>query len=392
MDQSQSQASGTFSKLSLDQLHDVTDVLRRPLTNREILIPLGRQAFMPGVLQPITDSKGREQVLFRTGDNEKKQISREEALEIIQREIDEQKEKKPVLKSSLKKTVLPSPKQMTQDERYPLPSTHFKLAGDLPYFEIREEYDASGNVHGEAINVTKQLEYLEDQANGDVGALGPSSEEKVARAEDHEYNETIPEDIQPKKKLSDDDFDALSKRLEELTRLEEQAEKEGAKNRKSSKKLQSKGWGKGFLNRTSTPAEITKTIQAPPVSQQLQSSAPGTEQTGRRVAFGTDNQVQEIPRVGHRSVNEIRKPASQTQSFDESVLSNMVRERPKASSSPKPAPPQSAPSRVSRFAQQRQNQAEFVNNLTEPQCSEGYQPYEDHKASKKRASRFTQSR
>jgi hypothetical protein len=92
--------------------------------------------------------------------------------------------------------------------------------------------------------------------------------------------------------------------------------------------------------------------------------APTTE---RRVAFHAEDQVKEIPRVGERSISEVRKPAVSrsvsevrkpaasrpNRPIEESVFSGVVRERGAAPSAPRQE--EAAPKKkLSRFAQQRQ--------------------------------------
>jgi len=364
-------------ELSSEHLNDVRDILRRPLSERTVLVPVGSKAFFPGTLQPTVDSSGQERVVVRLQDGSEKDMSRQEALDILQREIDGKEARK---QPSKKVEMKPSPSPQSAS------SSTDRTDSSLPYFEIREQLDESGKtISGEAVNVTQQLEYLEN--NGETKSAVADS---VPRAKNEEaHGETIPEETYAPKPLSDQEYESLSARLEELACLEEEADQQKASNKKSARQLQSRGWSKGFLN--SKPKQKKPKPQTSPsgVRQEKHppsSRVPRAHSTGRKVAFQEENQVKEIPRVGERSVNEIRTPTESSvfsgllherptrpgpreqdnhavgqerptrpaasKPIDDSVLSGVVHERPAKTRSQ----PQEAPSkkRLSRFAQERQ--------------------------------------
>ena len=375
---------GSSSKkgLSSEQLNDVRDVLRRPLTGKAILVPFGTKAFFSGTLQPSVDSNGQERVVVSVPDGSQKEMTRQDALDLLQEEIEAQKPSK-MQPERVEKRPSPTTAPQTRDAGY-RPSSSSDTSAALPYFEIREELDESGTqISGEAINVTQQLECLE--SNGETKISGSESV-PVNDALDQAYNETIPEDTSELKHLSDQEYESLSARLEELARLEEKAAHEKVSNQKSARQLQSKGWSKGFLNSKPRDKKPKASPSQYTTSQSKASQAQPEPSTGRKEAFQEENQIKEIPRVGERSVSEIRKPiesnvfsgvlqervtrpgppreyesdriserptrSAASKPIDESVLSGVVQER----SAKTRSQPQEAPSKkkLSRFAQERQ--------------------------------------
>ena len=182
-------------------------------------------------------------------------------------------------------------------------------------------------------------------------------------------NDTEPAPTQTK--VSDEEFAALSVRLDELARLEQEEETQKEENRKSAKQLRSKGWAKGFLNKQTSPTKpkaaaakraepsrVPPSNATPPVNH-TETQAPNSNDTGRAVGFMETDQVREIPRIGQRSVSEIQKPSAVKQPILQSsvVVSEVVRERPRKGRPKGTDSPQSnkdpPPKKLSRFAQQR---------------------------------------
>lgn len=251
------------------------------------------------------------------------------------------------------------------------------------YFEIREEIDSSGApVSGEAIDVSRQLEFWQNQqqqkgtaknTNNENGRVPPRMDTAIDPAMksttafqtkassidiiinnnnvDHLEEIDVKEDkLLP---LSKDEYSALSARLDQLALLEEQADQQKESNAKSSKSLQSKGWSKGFFQKKNKPLS-TKTRSfilesKPPVGESI--SVKGARQTKEHtvvpppngeperqrptpsvVSFAETNQIQEIPRIGNRSVSNIPKPSSNAgsprtrQPLDSSLFPGLVQE------------------------------------------------------------------
>ena len=146
-------SSSLSTKLSTVQLRDVQDTLRRPLTGRQVLIPLGPKAFVAGRLAP-TLRGDEETIQLRSEETgELQTVARKEAIDSIQREIKAlQPSKAAPAKSSLKKHPPPS----SSSE----PSPKFNAEPNQPapsFFEIREELDEQGQeVHSEAVDITNE--------------------------------------------------------------------------------------------------------------------------------------------------------------------------------------------------------------------------------------------
>jgi hypothetical protein len=256
-------------------------------------------------------------------------MTRRQALDCLQVEMDSLKplsKVKPVnIKSALRKS---KPSSTTA-----LKPTHTPMNPSMPYFEIREEYNDSGKqIAGQATNVSKQLEYLQKQTAGEsVVHVPPESKDDDAPDDDDDdetWEEVRVEDLKP---VNEEGYSSLSTRLEELERLEEEANKEQEGNSKI--KSMRKGWSKGFLNakkpakkpapapsRSISTQKSAPTRQPAPPSVQPRKPAPATTNaptTERRVNFQGEDQVKEIPRVGERSVSDV-KPAAQQ--IEESVF------------------------------------------------------------------------
>ena len=251
------------------------------------MIPLGKQAFVPGTLQG-------EQVTVIGRDGAEHSLSRTDAVAFFEEERKSLIPKKP--KSVLKKKAAV---KSTIVESSAVPE-----AGALPFLEIREGVDG-GN--GEVINMTEQLK---SHGADEASHVNESKEEAF---------EVLPQSTP--KVLSDREYDMLSARLEELMRLEEESQ------RSSSSTSKSKGWAKGFLNVTpKKPAASRKPVAnnpkpnpEPPTTELRDSEAAPRE---RKVAFSADNEVKEIPRVGERSVSSLPKPGSRP--IDADVLATGI--------------------------------------------------------------------
>lgn len=368
-----SNAASPPLKLSFEQVRDVNDTLKKPLTGQQVLIPLGSKAFVPGTLRPTVSPDGEEQIVLRDQDGNDKEMTRLQALDCLQVELDSLKPpsrtKAVKIKSALRKSK-PSSKQPV--------ATHTHMNPSMPYFEIREEYNDSGKqIAGQATNVSKQLEYLQKQTAGESVVHVPPESKDDDDVPDDDSDETWEEvRVENLKTFNEEEYGSLSERLEELERLEEEANRQQEGNSKI--KSMRKGWSKGFLNAkksasTKKPAPApTKSIstQKPASSQKPAQSrkpapppvptpkpAPATTKaptTERHVAFQGEDQVKEIPRVGERSVSDVRKPAARKH-IEESVFNGVVKERATAPSAPRQEQP--APKKkLSRFAQQRQDE------------------------------------
>jgi hypothetical protein len=171
--------------------------------------------------------------------------------------------------------------------------------------------------------------------------------------------------------------------LEELERLEEMDAKEKKVNKKSSKQLQSKGWSKGFLTSSptskKTKANSVPTTKVPsslnkPRMETLSKTAPSVSvPPKKKVGFSdSDNDVRSIPRIGQRSIREVTPPSrGNRKSFDSSVFSGIIAERPVSAAVATPPilhEAATAPKKkLSRFAQQRLEHQQFQEEQEQQQ-------------------------
>jgi hypothetical protein len=314
----------------ISELEQIKKVLQDPLTDRKVMIPITSKAFVKGSLQPTTvDSQ--EQVTVKLSKEKFVETSRTEALDLIDQRIR-------AIKTTTA-TVAPTPTV----EPPPKPA-----APNLDYFEIREEYDESGKeVCAEAINVAKQLEFLQRQEQDML--------EVSKRTKDSQYQaeESVIVEENTAKTLSDQEYEKLSSRLDELARLEEEVEVKKEINLASAKKLQGSGWAKGFLNKWASKKKVKSDAK-----EKMEAVEPETltEKGSKRVAIQEqNNQVKEIPRIGERPVASLKIPPSSPSRpvIESSVFTGIVHEREGSVSETLPSDVgDSAP--ISRFAQQRQ--------------------------------------
>jgi len=217
--------------------------------------------------------------------------------------------------------------------------------------------------------VSKQLEYLKKSENDEMSSAAKDGvqPERVAVVEE-EFEDDVEvlteqeNDRNTLRPLSDTEYDALAERLEELARLEEQAESDKAVNLKSSTKLQSRGWSKGFLNQKAPRKKNNR--KSPPAVAVAETSKSPTAKT-KAIVFGKD-EVREIPRVGERSVRNMltKPPSSSSRPLEQSIFSGIVQE---TGGAPAPLPVvDTAPPQVSRFAQQQRHSAAPPPPPTQP--------------------------
>jgi hypothetical protein len=368
------------------QLRDVQDALRKPLSGRSVLIPLGSKAFVAGELRPARNNDQEELVQLRSESNgDLETVARAVAVERIQGEIKDLQPKRPPPAKKTPSTVRTAlPTETSVKTR---PTTAIESEPSPAFFEIREEINELGEVvTSEAVDITQHLKLWEKEVTETSRKVPSTTVSTTSGSTPEGESGTEDEKLQLEaRKVEDEEYAAIAARLDELARLEEDETAQKSQSRKSAKYLQSKGWSKGFLNRpskqsTKTPvvapapeassgvvsagAPVTtrtaNTVSNPaPVAQSLDPiSGPEAPRRGRVVGFAPENQVREIPRVGQRSVKEIPKPGKPIQ---QTILSSVVRERPRQRRDAGQSRPEEssaddeeeAPRRLSRFAQQR---------------------------------------
>ena len=258
--------AGDLQNLTLAQLQELQGVLKNPISGREVMIPLTSQAFVIGSLQPDKDASGEERLVIRSG-GELKEMSRKEICEGLEQEKQQQKNKGGNKKSvAIKDKIKPASCGATKGGNAPDKKKSTSTGGvctepGLPYFDIKEELDGKGNVvSSEAVNVTKQLEFVAKQAKSDDdGEFKEDVSEPDSHSQSVEYELPVgDDDNDTPSPVTDEEYQALSARLDELARLEEEAEAKTAVNQKSARKLQGDSWSKGFLSRDPPAKGIPK--------------------------------------------------------------------------------------------------------------------------------------
>jgi hypothetical protein len=395
-------------QLSDKELQKLRDSLKDPMSGRSVHIPLGKRAYFRGQLSPdrcadddatntshSLDSQQvcSERVSLRMDDGTLNNMSRLEALDFIEKELHRR-----ISPSTTTSTNHSMPQQTKSAEKVSSPPTTQtrpapaaeESSSETPYFEIREELDDAGAlVRSEAINVTRHLEYWQQQAHGSSDKTATMDTSHNVAAKDASIP-AVPLDESPPslenvielplndgaspQPLSDSDYEALMARLDHLALLEEQADLQKEVNIKSSVALQSKGWTKGFFNKKpaakkgATVINDNSMVKEAAVKERsaLERDAASVEtardQRPKSVAFTETNQVQEIPRVGERSVHSIAKkqqPITSPKPLDPSLFPGLVVEqakrRPIDTNIAATGPSVDSVDRPkSRFAQQRQ--------------------------------------
>jgi hypothetical protein len=271
----------------------------------------------------------------------------------------------------------------------------------FPMMEIQEEYTEDGKqVYGKAVDVSSRLQHLwnkvdHDNSDGEtktphpddlddhdqVGVGGTLSNEAVA----------VEEASSPPPVVSDEEYDRLAKRLEELEMLEDRElqmeHRTKARHPTSTKPKKQTGlsFQKGFLNAKpkTKPKAKTPAVGATAASS-AQASAPAAtdEAVTKKSKITIDlnkNTVQEIPQEGRqqplppRQQQSTQSPSQQRQTMaDSNMFTGHIQERTavattsggtvsaeQAAASSCNANQRSTPTkkkRVSRFAQERMQQ------------------------------------
>lgn len=235
--------------------------------------------------------------------------------------------------ASAKASKKPSIPQSRSHEVYQRP------AG--PMFNINEEYSADGRrIVGEAVNLSTRLKAV----------YGDDNPENF-NDEDEKEDDSVPTQHEGEaepistKTVSDEDYDRIAKRLEELALMEEEETKRIKEGRtktvqplgggsvvkpKKSKSSSSFGFQKGFLNKKKPAKKKTDVLknQVP--------TDPKPSSTGGVTIDVSQNKIHEIPREGRQQPVPSRKPQYQTPAtqsitanklLDSSVFSGNVSER-----------------------------------------------------------------
>ena len=437
---------GPSKGLSDARINHGIQITSQPLTGRQIMVPLNSKAFFVGKLTPNIDEESGKELVWMprsmttkegpatvattkgqsVADNEDldvdmdvpsssssnnnnerlQEMKRIDACNVFkakQREL-RTRQQKPKSTSVAKAATKATKKTPLESSIASNPSS--TASNVLPYFEIREELDEKGReVHSEAVNVMKQLEYLESKENEEIGKERPevvgdgitygSEMETGLAAQDDSADKTnhnghddstgsdagMSRDGSTEPTVpSDSDYEKISRRLDELALMEEQDSTNKKQNRKSAKTLQGSGWGRGFLNKTK-PKKSTKITTKPTTATRNETKR---DDRSRKVAFSVErNEVKEIPRIGTHHVPPTRRTktaasttvesdsfgggsiSSPTRPFSTDVFSGVVKERGFRNERKEPdAAMGGGRPKLSRFAQQRQQQQQQGSNET----------------------------
>ena len=449
--------------LPVSQLQELQGVLRNPVSGRQVMIPLTSKAFIIGSLQPDKDVNGDETLHIRnansSGDRKEefREITRKILLDSLEGERKLKKEaakrKKPPASKAIEEkapstTALPAAKKPPPNNPKPAGKKqtthhhhHARNSGPaLPFFEIKEEIDDNGRVlRSEKKDVTKQLELVAKELQADEEFKAENPEEYGDNLDipkdysDEEVLNTIDDESNSFQAVTDQDFSLLSTRLDDLAKLEEEAEQKTEENLSSAMRIQGKAWNKGFLVGKSAkqraiskqqklqeanlkvtskvPPEMTQpapqplaSMAAAPTTQPPTTKQPpakkATDQAGwsegflnsasslqpakavlpnsepvdersRTVKFQANDEVKEIPRVGTQSVASLKKAPTPISPGLETV------EKP--APAPTPAPARSFDSSV-------------FNGIVKERPSGSKSTYAQDAKPKKKLSKFAQDR
>ncbi|KAL7451709.1 hypothetical protein ACHAWC_006489 [Mediolabrus comicus] len=428
---------GPLSSDELRQIRSLIDVTTssststtscQPLAGRRVMVPLTSKAFLEGELQPPIQDSGSassnsnaaadEVVFVNMGDGGKlKEMTRVEACALLDKQQHDShtnntrkaKSKNMAFKKgflngttkskvNVRESTCKDEAQLNQDKL----SSQEEDEAMFPLMEIREECDVGGNiVNSEVINMSNTMKRIDNRLknSGDLGdddkdgeALGnllantlKESDADIATKVDdlnsEEKQTSNDNDLTMKQMgaVSDEDYEAILHRLEELERLEEEDTKSKKLNKASSKSLQSSGWSKGFLN-SSHKQSGTKKVQIRkedvkiiPSTQPHQSEVPALQvKSNQKVSFSSKTEIKEIPRVGTNRVppRPISATATTTSSdasadlnpftpistipFEDNVFRGVVKERASIErTNEQPTQDAGGKKKLSRFAQQR---------------------------------------
>jgi prefoldin subunit 5 len=340
------------SKISLAGLEDLNQIVKSevPFSNRKVMIPLTSKAFFEGTLEP-TIQKGQscnndkiEQLIVNLGQGYLSEMTKDEASEYIDqrmkalRPIVEVKRKvKKDAKLKLKKGFLQSKKPAKKNAtRRPSSPT---VIEQLPFIEIREEFDRDGNeIKGEAVNMSKQLHNVRQAIQSKKGESGTRNEildtllDSVPESTDIEdgtdeanildtdMNTTVADMNEVETNVRP--YTEISARLDELILLEEEERRKKNTNAKSSKRLQGKGWAKGFLSNNKQVSKKKGTTKKSAAVIESSISKPDQRvvhdsSRAKKVQFRTSNEVKEIPRIGTRSIESAKVPSQDTSAIQD---------------------------------------------------------------------------
>lgn len=385
----------SLTQHQIDDLIGLTSNSAGRLEDRPTMLPITGKAFFEGRLMcGGSQAEVSTETLFVNKKGKLVRMSRGDANDYFRGRLDTSSKK---CSASRKDTMC---QQSSDSLPRPNETKQTVLAGSstgLPMMEIRETFDSDGNiVDAEMFDMTKtedrlrslnsetdDAKKLADSIAQTLQGIQDDSQERPLHRrhgpqEDGEETATVvsaPAVSKTKGKVvSDEEYDALAKRLEELERLEEADNKAKKQNRKSSETLQSNGWSKGFLNAKSRKKKRAPKPGAGENDQTKSSPQINTREEGKhgKVSFSDTNEIKLIPSIGKSKVPPRPPPGRSVDDeiidgadlasdeptrmpFEETVFRDVVQERSTAPSALSEASCTSeAPKkRLSRFAQRR---------------------------------------
>ena len=368
------------------------------LTDRKVMIPITSKAFFEGTLQPTVTVTGncngtgtgtgngtvtntherQEQVMVNLGQGYLAEMTTEEASNYVERRMQALRPIKPKPKpkkdSSLKmkKGFLQTKKSKSKPVHAPATDADTNTgrgrgmvvpsspSPSLPFMEIREEYDRDGNeINAETLDMSKELLYLRQAMQGKGKDKGTTEKntlletilDSVAKSGESTSTDQTADDDNNNDNVSDEHasinqssseteprpYEEISSRLDELILLEEEEERNKKTNSTSSKRIQGKGWAKGFLsndkkaakknvNTSTKKVAIAATAPLPPKTHDVQRipDDSSTAQQSRKVQFLATNEIKEIPRIGTRSIPKVNTSSTPPQSSARTIVQELA--------------------------------------------------------------------
>lgn len=255
-----------------------------------------------------------EQIIVKNGKGKLVEMTRRDAAALFKAQstttqkstskskVPAQPKKSAIREGKIRRTSQEQQQASTQNNIV-LPPNTANDSSIFPLMEIRETCDETGNIiNSEVVNMSNTMKRLEDNIDAgntnnnekdgkQFGELLAKSlkegEEDITTYYDEGFvhveaaatpTTTTSKPAIPKERISDKEYKSIYSRLEELERLEEEDMKSKAENAKSSKRLQSSGWSKGFLNKTKKSRGKSPATQKREESSELKVSFTGSSE------------------------------------------------------------------------------------------------------------------
>jgi len=260
---------------------------------------------------PYTGDCMDEQIIVKNGKGKLVEMTRRDAAELFKAQstttqkstskskVPAQPKKSAIREGKIRRASQEQQQASTQNNIV-LPPNTANDSSVFPLMEIRETCDETGNIiNSEVVNMSNTMKRFEDNIDagntdnnekdgkqfGELLAKTLKEGEKDITTYDEGFvhveaaaTPTPGKSTIPKERISDKEYKSIYSRLEELERLEEEDMKSKAENAKSSKRLQSSGWSKGFLNKTKKSRGKSPATQKREESSELKVSFTGSSE------------------------------------------------------------------------------------------------------------------